>query len=580
MMLGIAVYSAGYALELASTSLAEIDVWNKLSYLGIAALPFTVFAFALEYSGRDAWLTRTRAALLASVPLAVILLRLTNGSHGMIYASMHLSRQGSLVLLQFGRGAFYWVNVTYTYSLLIASAGLLLQFLMRTEHIYFRQVRVVLLGMAGPWVTSALYQLGWNPWPNLDLTPLGFAVSSVAIAWSLFKLGWLDLVPVAHTEIVRSLDDAVLVLDPLGRAAYLNPSAERLFGRDSGAWQGQAVQELVRGWPALVQWLNTGEGSSTELTKEGDSRASGEASGDGGPRVYDARVSRIVHQRDELVGRVVALRDFTKHKRAEEERDRLEARLSQAQRMEAIGLLAGGVAHEFNNLLTVILGRAELAREQAGLSEEVRDDLSTIHRAGTRAGELTRQLLAYGCRQNLVRHPLSLNALIEDLAPQLRSALGPQIGLDLHLSEPVGLVCSDAGALRQMLMNLTLNARDAMPQGGFLRMETAQVDGTMASAPAAAGDVSSPRSPDSADLCVRLSVADTGLGMDDEARKHLFEPFYTTKEFGRGTGLGLPVVYGIVTQHGGWIDVQSAPDQGTRFEIFLPVAANERRNPS
>jgi PAS domain S-box-containing protein len=246
-----------------------------------------------------------------------------------------------------------------------------------------------------------------------------------------------------------------------------------------------------------------------------------------------------------------------------EERKSAEARLQQAQRMEAVGVLAGGVAHEFNNLLTVIEGNVELAMAGLDGNHPERQALATVVRTTQRAAALTRQLLAFSRRQDLQPGEVDLNALLPNLANMLQPALGPDVQLRLDLAPDIKPVLADAGGIEQVLMNLGLNARDAMPQGGELRIATAA---------ASLNDEFCATRPDiRPGEYVRLTVSDTGVGMDDETMGRIFEPFFTTKEVGKGTGLGLSVVYGIIRQLEGLIEVQSQVGQGTRFDVYLPV---------
>ena len=261
---------------------------------------------------------------------------------------------------------------------------------------------------------------------------------------------------------------------------------------------------------------------------------------------------------------VASLLDVTELRQAEAGRQKLQEQLRQAQKMEAVGLLAGGVAHDFNNLLTVILGNSELALQQLQPEQPLHRELSVIERAARRGASLTQQLLAFSRRQVLQPSAVDLNQLITDMARMLGRLIGVDVDLRLELCPEAARVSGDAGALDQMLMNLTLNARDAMPQGGTLTIRTARV------CPSREALRNHPEARPGQYVCV--AVADTGVGMDADAQSHLFEPFFTTKEVGKGTGLGLSVVYGIVQQHRGWIDVTSQVGQGTRFDIYLPAA--------
>ena len=239
------------------------------------------------------------------------------------------------------------------------------------------------------------------------------------------------------------------------------------------------------------------------------------------------------------------------------ERRRLEAQLAEATRMEAMGHLAGGIAHDFNNLLTAILGNAELLG--AGLGDSpMAEDAREIRLAGARAAELTRQVLAFASRQVLAPRPVDLNEVVGGVGQMLRRLIGEQIKLVLTPDREPAVVMADPGQLEQVLVNLAINARDAMPEGGTLEIGVKQV---AEAAELGAGSVSG--------RAVLLTVADTGVGMDAETLAHAFEPFFTTKQVGAGTGLGLATVYGIVRQSNGEIWAESAAGAGTTVSVLL-----------
>jgi signal transduction histidine kinase/ActR/RegA family two-component response regulator len=241
--------------------------------------------------------------------------------------------------------------------------------------------------------------------------------------------------------------------------------------------------------------------------------------------------------------------------------------LQQAQKMEAVGLLAGGIAHDFNNLLTVIMNRAGLLRQRPESAEAVAAGLALIERTAQRAAALTRQLLTFSRKQVLQPRLVDLNRVVTDMADMLRPLLGERIALCVATTPELGRVNADPGHLEQVVMNLAVNARDAMPEGGRLTLETADIE----------LDESFPGRPPGlrAGPYVVLTVSDTGAGIDAATQARMFEPFFTTKATGQGTGLGLSTVYGIVKQHGGYISVESAPGRGATFRIFLPRAGAE-----
>jgi two-component system, cell cycle sensor histidine kinase and response regulator CckA len=257
---------------------------------------------------------------------------------------------------------------------------------------------------------------------------------------------------------------------------------------------------------------------------------------------------------------VGVLRDMTEYKR-------LEAQFIQAQKMEAIGLLAGGVAHDFNNLLNVIKGYSELILDDLDPNNPIREDLEQIRDAGQRAAVLTSQLLAFGRKQILQPEILDLNTVIVQMSSMLRRLIGEDIELNSVMQPDLELINADPGKIEQIIMNLVVNARDAMPQGGKLTIETANVSFE--------DDYVSERPVAKKGPYVMMAISDNGMGMDAATQAHLFEPFFTTKEKGKGTGLGLSTIYGIVKQSEGYIWVYSEPGKGTTFKVYFPRSKGE-----
>ena len=280
----------------------------------------------------------------------------------------------------------------------------------------------------------------------------------------------------------------------------------------------------------------------------------------------EVREASVSAERIELEGRhcVLAIKQDTTETKC------LQAEFQMAQKMEAIGRLAGGLAHDFNNILGVIMGYSDLSIEKLDPSHSVANNLAQIKEAANRAVHLTRQLLAFSKQQIVSPRILDLNAVVDDINKMLRRVVGEDISLIFHPSVPLGLIRADVGQIEQVLMNLVVNARDAMPDGGEITIETAtaELDESYAREhePVTAGEY------------VMLSVRDTGCGMDEATKARIFEPFFTTKELGKGTGLGLASVYGIVKQSGGYISVHSELDRGTNFELYFPRVWSEVEN--
>jgi two-component system, cell cycle sensor histidine kinase and response regulator CckA len=354
--------------------------------------------------------------------------------------------------------------------------------------------------------------------------------------------------------ILDIADDAIISVDAHQHIHLFNKGAERIFGYAAEEVLGQSLDVLL---PARVVNVHRehirGFAQSTESARRMGERAQifGRRK-DGTEFPAEASISKLQSGGETVF--TVILRDTT-------ERQSLQAQLLQAQKMEAVGRLAGGIAHDFNNLLTAILGASDLLLEDLSADASGREEVEEIKQAAHRAAALTYQLLAFSRQQVLAPQVLDLNVLVADVEKMLRRLIGEDIELRTVLARDLGAVQADPGQLQQVIMNLAVNARDAMPQGGRLTIETADAELDEAYAQAHVPQ---------AGRYVMLAVTDTGIGMNADIKAHVFEPFFTTKEKGKGTGLGLATVYGIVKQSGGYIWVYSEPGQGTTFKIYLP----------
>ena len=366
-------------------------------------------------------------------------------------------------------------------------------------------------------------------------------------------------------QAVDNSGEIIFMTDAIGTITFVNPAFTRLYGYTSQEVIGKTTPRILKSgkhaqeeyelyWKAIL---------SKQLVR----REFVNKTKVGGLVTVECAVSPILDDRGAIAGFLAAQRDITDRKRAAEEKAELEAQLVLAQKMEAIGTLAGGVAHDFNNILTAIQGYTDLSLMKVPEDDPLRHNLTEVRKASERAANLTRQLLLFSQRQVVSLKPVDLNKIVTDLMKMLGRIVGEHYKLETNLQADLWTVSADSGQIDQVIMNLVVNARDAMPNGGEITIATENVGAEeeyyRQHPHARPGEL------------VCLSVSDKGGGMDKETLSRIFEPFFTTKERGKGTGLGLAVVHGIVTKHDGWIDVESEPGKGSTFRVFLPVTSEE-----
>lgn len=311
LMLAVAQWSLGYALELASADLPSQLFWANVQWLGVVTAPAAWLVFALQYTGQARWLSRRNLAVLTIEPLVILLLVWTNNIHGLIRNNIRLDTSESFSTLISTHGPAFWVNVAYSYLVLLLGTFLLCSLiwvLVRSAHLYRGQVSALLIAVLAPWLGNALTIFGGNPFPRLDLTPFAFTVSGLAVAWSLFRFRLLDLVPVARAAVIESMSDIVIVVDQQNRIVDLNPAAQRVLGRAATELVGQSAAQVFSAWPDLVEgYRDVTEAHEEIVLGEGEAQ-----------HFFDLRISPPYHRNGYLTGRLVIVSDITERKQAEQ----------------------------------------------------------------------------------------------------------------------------------------------------------------------------------------------------------------------------------------------------------------------
>jgi PAS domain S-box-containing protein len=373
-----------------------------------------------------------------------------------------------------------------------------------------------------------------------------------------------------YRDLVENANSIILRMDTSGKITFFNEFAQKLFGYEESEILGRKVDETIftpsnsNGFDLrkLVASLKK-QPQQQGISESENRRRNGE------PVWIAWTYKPIINQDSTLNFREILCigTDLTDLKRAAKENKELEAQLQSSQRMESIGTLAGGIAHDFNNILQAIFGYTQIMLMTKDAEDPEYGKLQAIESSAQKASELTKRLLLFSRKAESVLKPVDLGQEVVQVSEMLKRTIPKMISIELQLAEKLNVINADAGQTEQIMMNLGINARDAMPDGGKMVFKTENVtldeDFCKKNLGSTPGEY------------VRLSVSDTGQGMDNEVQEHIFEPFYTTKETGKGTGLGLSMVYGIVKNHKGYITCDSEPGQGTEFSIYFPVIDQE-----
>ncbi len=572
LMVALSVWAFFSGLTELSTSLDGKLLLVKIYFLSIVPVPFCILVIALQAGGYDRWLTRKYLLLMAVVPGLTLAAVWTNALHHQFWTEVHWVSSPHGQVAEFVHGPLYWLWILAAYTTLVAGLIIFIKSLWAAPQLFRYQSIAIAAAIATPLIGNLMYLFGVTPWPDLDTTCLGFVISGMAISWGLTRLRLFDVVPVAREAVLKSMSDVVLVLDRLNRVVDCNRATMTFFQQPESEIVAQPVGQLFPASPDVVQHLTDGELASLETSIDIN----------GTLRHCDLRITLINDHKNNAIGQLVVIRDVTVERRAARELqselersvalrttqlNESEEKLRQLQRLDAVGQLAGGIAHDFNNLLTAINGYTDLLLKNVEAGHPWHQSLSQIRSAGSRATLLTSQLLAFSRKQILQPRVIDLGDIVSVMETMLRRLIGEHIDLTVSTAPKLHRVMADPSQMDQVVMNLIVNARDAMPDGGRVSVDIRNVTLDAASASLVSGL-------EPGDY-VRLTVSDSGIGMAPDTLAHIFEPFFTTKGVDQGTGLGLSTVFGILKQSGGGIEVVSGLGVGSTFRVFLPKSELE-----
>jgi signal transduction histidine kinase len=549
VLLSGALWSLCNALGLFWTDLGGKIVFQLLQIPCVSVILLLILFSVMESNGTAAWRAPRRAWLFLIEPLAALILGFAARGTTLFMYDFRLAADGASPGLLFTRGPLGWAHVVYSYVIVTVSV---VSLILRQREAPVRQRWqgiLIISAILIPALSFLVFLLGAAPLPGINVAPVTQTLGTLCLAGALFILPFGTVMPVAGSVIVRTMEDLVLVVDGKERLVSANPSARAAIGVDPS--RGIALDALPAPWrTALGPWWGASSARETVRVEL-----------PGRTRWYHLTVTPL---RDDTVGRprdrLLLLHDVTERTEAEEELRRSEDQLRESQKMEAIGRLAGGVAHDYNNLLTVITGYCDLLDEELAENSSQKRQVAEIARAARRASALTAQLLVFGGRRRARPRLIEINSLAQGLEERIRGVLGDRIRLTMDLLADGGFIMADPEQIEQAIINLAMNAREAMPEGGDLVFVTARsrVERLRDHPEVAPGDY------------VTVAMSDTGTGMSDQIVSRIFEPFFTTKETGKGPGLGLPTTYGIVKHSGGYIYCSSTPGKGTTFLLYFP----------
>ncbi len=561
LMVATGTWSLADALTRSAANLHTALLTSRVEYVGIVLTPFALLVLGLQLSGRGHWIRPRTLLVLLLEPAITLGLVWTNDAHQLVWASVDVSPPGEAFLLHFHYGAWFWVHAAYSYTVLAFGTLLTLRSLLRSNTLYRQQAVALLVSVMAPWVLNAAYVLRLSVFGQVDLTPVGFSVSGVVFAWSVFHLRFLSVLPVAREAVFDGLSEGVLVLSGTNHIVDLNHAAEELIGFPASQVVGRHGPEVFAEWSDLVAAYRDALDARAELVVPRDPT----------PRYIELTISPLRDGRGNVAGRLLVLRDVTERKQMEQALAVARDQALEASRLKSEFLAT--MSHEIRTPMVGVIGMAELLGETR-LTTRQRTYVEGLQRSGEAMMSIIDDILDFSKieagRLDLEKTDLDVRSVVHDAVGVIgEQAYGRGLKVEAAIDEAVPeLLIGDPVRLRQVLLNLLGNAVKFTHEG-TITVQAQPVERKKRRA------------------TLRFSVKDTGIGIDDEARARLFEPFTqadgtTTRRYG-GTGLGLAICRRLVELMGGKIGVESAPGTGSEFwfEVPLDVAKGDTtRKPS